>query len=318
MAGLRFTRRWGVVLVAGAVIATSACGVRWETEPSPAPSPDAVTIQRDLLADAEAAVITASDAASGLLADHARNAAQAHLDVLGGVYVAFPDASPTPTPTASPAPVPSLADAIDAAREVAAEVANTSTDGDLAFVAASIDIEWALVAWWDAPADDVDGPLPLPAAPGVPSTDDFIPPGVTTVSDEELTALALAHDEARFAYETMAAQEFGPRREAALARAAIHAARGEALAARVDEDPRTPLYQLRDTDLLDAETRASLARSIETDLGWRYAALLDGRSASDLPWLLNGSFDAFAAAASTDGFTLADLPAMPGVAPLGS
>lgn len=357
--GSRTRRALAVASAVAIAVLLAGCGVRWETEPPVFPSPDAVTLERDALAQAEADVADAA-AREGAAADPvvagAAAAAEAHLDVLGGVYVAYPSASPSPEPepTVSPAPLPTLAETIGAARRTAAGVAETTADADLAFLARSIDLEWALRELWaerkseeeqreaeaaaDAaaataspeptptregePADDSPSeatPVWFPLADGTIDIDAGFAPGAgegvapTGLSDDVLTELAIAEDQARFAYETLAAQEFGPRREDALDRASLHAERSDAFAAHLEEDPRTPLYQLRDVNLLDPEARRALERTLETDLAWRYAALLDGASAEDAAWLLNASFDAHARAMRTDGFSVADLPSLPGV-----
>ncbi|WP_291379112.1 hypothetical protein [Demequina sp.] len=338
--------------LAGAVAVTlSGCGARWETEPPVFPSPDAVTVARDSLADASAEVVEAAvreGADADDVAVDATAAAETHLDVLGGVYVAYPSATPSPEEdtTASPAPEPSLAEAIAAARATAASVAATTVDADLAFLARSIDLEWALREWWAAQeaaaeeaaawadaaasasptppptADDGSGEQPpsdadpvwFPLADGsIAVTPGFTPDESTVLAQATLTELALREDEARFAYETLAAQEFGPRRDDALGRARLHAERSDSFAALIDTDPRTPLYQVRDADLLDPDSRRVLERSVETDLATRYAALLDGAAPDDAAWLVNAAFDAYARAMRTDGFLATDVPTLPGL-----
>lgn len=338
MAGLRRGRIAAAALAAAVAMLVSACGVRWESEPPVFPSPDAVTVARDALADAEDAVL---QAASREDADTYALAAQAHLDALGGVYVAYPGSTPSPSPT--PLPEPTLEEAVSQARAVAEEVAAGTDDADLAFLARSIDLAWALHNLWAAheataadagetasaspsPVPDTDEDFPsdaelvwFPLADG--STMDaagFVPMQTTALAQDALGDLALAEDEAGFAYETLAAQEFAQNRDAALARAAIHAERSDALAALLDTDPRTPLYQLRDVDLLDPDARRALERSLEIDLAVRYATLLDGASAADAAWLLNASFDAWARAMRTDGFQASDVPTLPGLEVAGS
>ncbi len=342
MAGRRLRGFAAAVAAVTVVTLVSGCGVRWETDPSPFPSPDALTVARDSLADAEAGVLAAS-AREG--ADAYAVAAQAHLDVLGGVYVAYPDA-PSPSPTVSPAPEPTLAEAIASARATAENVAATTDDADLAFLARSIDLEWALRGLWaereaaapaaaDAETAASASPTPSPAtASDFPSEADptwfpladgstadtagFVPDAATGIALDVLSDLALAEDEARFAYETLAAQEFAQDRDAALARAVLHGERSDALAALLDDDPRTPLYQLRDADLLDPDSRRALELSLETDLAVRYSVLLDGASATDAAWLLNASFDAYARAMRTEGFAASDVPTLPGLKVAGS
>lgn len=345
-------------LVVGAaiatVVATSGCDLRWETEPPVFPSPDAVTEARDALADAEAEVMAAAEregSDADDVAPAAADSAEQHLAALGGVYVAYPGASATPSPTVSPAPEPTLEEAIAAARATAGQVAATTEDADLAFLARSIDLEWALRELWatyealeqaeaKAAADALAAATASPTPPPAPTADDagigdaidegepawfplpdgstmseagFAPGSSTDLPLDTIADFAVKEDEARFAYETLAAQEFGPRRDDALARARLHAERSDALAALLDTDPRTALYQLRDAGLLNPESRRALERSIETDLAWGYAAGLDGASTADAAWLVNASYDAYARAMRTDGFTAEDLPTLPGL-----
>ncbi len=296
MAGRRL--RGFAAAVAAVTVATlvSGCGVRWETDPSPAPSPDATTVLRDSLAEAENVVAEAAAGSTLPIAGRAAKSAEAHLTALGGVYVAYPGSTPSPSP--SPEALPPVADAIADVRAQAKDVAGQATDTDLAFLAASIELEWALVEWASGPA---------------PTTSPD-PPMATDLPDAAVSELVLAHDEARFAYETLAAQEFATDRAVALARALFHGDTADALVTLVAVDPRTPLYQLRDADLTDPDARDALARSLELDLGWRYASLMDGATARDRTWLFDGAFEAYTAAARTEGFTFGDIPTLPGLA----
>jgi hypothetical protein len=350
--------RVGVVALACASALTlSACDVRLETDPVTFPSPDATTVARNSLADAEAAVLAAAKEAGASADDTASGAvatAQKHLDVLGGVYIAHPGMTPSPSPSASPPP--SLAEAIDAVRSTAKKVAATTEDADLAFLARSIDLDWALRELWAArlaakpaagdgtaqdspqptpgpsptatptpaplPGDSGDAPLPL-ADGSAPASADFAPGAATGLTVKQLSTLTLAEDEARFAYETIAALEFGTLRQDILARMRLHAGRSDALAAVLSSmpdpaggtvaDPRTPLYQLRDVNLPSPDAREALERSVEIDLGDRYAALLDGASTADAAWLINAAFDSYARAMATPGFATDDLPTLPGL-----
>ena len=300
-------------------VLVSACDVRWETDPSPAPSPDPTTLLRDSLANSEDVVAQAADASALPLAGRAAQSAEAHLTALGGVYVAYPDATPSPSP--SPEPLPSVADAIADARAEASDVAAQTIDPDLAFLAASIELEWALVQWASeavtADPSDATDPSTAPDSSTVPdpsaAAEVATPPDATDLSDAALSELVLAHDEARFAYETLAAQEFATDRDVALARAQFHGGSADALVTLLAEDPRTPLYQLRDAELIDPDARDTLALSLELNLGWRYAALMDGATANDRAWLFDGAFDAYTAAGRTEGFTFDDIPTLPGV-----
>ncbi len=348
-------------VVCAAVLALSACDLRLETEPVVFPSPDATTVARDSLAIAESRVVAAASDA-GVSADDvavgAAATAQAHLDALGGVYVAYPGATLSPSPSA--APTPTLAAAIADVRATAESVAASTEDVNLAFLARSINLDWALRELWaarvaadsaaalalESPTDDSSGSDPAITQPSLaeperlpgdsgnayfPGADGavaeasadgagFAPDSiaVTGLTTEQLTALAVAEDEARFAYETIAALEFSTRRDDVLAKSRLHGARSDALAALFASDmpasdPRTPLYQLRDANLADPDSRVSLARSIEIDLGARYSVLLDGAPADDATWLVNAAFDAYARAMATGGFTAGDLPTLPGI-----
>jgi len=330
------TRALIALVAASVALTTAGCDLRLEADTIVYPSPDAVTVARDTLADAESAVLTAADTAGASADDVAAEAsatAQAHLDALGGVYVAYPDT--TPEPTASATPAPTLSEAIDEARAIAEEVAASNLDPGLAFLARSIDLDWALREQWATivPADTADDAddsdnagtsdtagtsdetTYFPLANG--STADsagFAPSAATTgLSEDALSDLALREDEARFTYETIAALEFDSLRDVALARARLHEERSDALASLLTSDPRTPLYQLRDANLPDPDSRDALQRSVETDLGARYAALLDGAYAADAAWLLNSAFDSYARAMATAGFEASDLPQLPGL-----
>jgi len=308
-----------------AALASTGCGLRWETDASVFPSPDAVTVARDALADAEAGVLAAAapDAATDATAANATTTAQAHLDVLGGAYDAYPGT--TPSPSVSPAPDPTLSEAIRAARATAEDVAATMADedADLAFLARSIDLDWALRELRTdrvnagGPANGANNTMYFPLADASDtSSAGFAPDAATTtsLSEHALSELALKEDEARFAYETIAALEFDSLRQQALSRSRLHGERSDALASVLATDPRTPLYQLRDGNLPDPGSREALALSIELDLGARYAAALDGASATDATWLLNAAFDTYARSMVTEGFAPSDLPTLPGVA----
>src|SRR5690554_3758613 len=109
MAGRTRAQQYLVVAVlASALCLTAGCGLRWETEPTPPPVADEATLQRDALAAAVDVVRTAATV-SPATEVRASDIAAAQLEVLGGVYVAYPDASPSPSP--SPTPAPNMADA---------------------------------------------------------------------------------------------------------------------------------------------------------------------------------------------------------------
>ncbi len=285
-----------------AVFVTSGCGLRWETEPSPVPVADQATLERDALAAAVDAVkISAATRSSGA-GLRATDIATAQLEVLGGVYVAYPDAEVEPT--ASPSPPLGLDDAIAALRLAAREIAATTADANLASIATSIDLAWAVSIAWDgrvsAPEGDVASvttAMPLPLPDGTASTAGFVPVLDTAIPDDVIADLAVQHDHARFAYETAAAHLFAHERDAALERARAHGERADALqSSTTAEDRRTTLYQLRDIDLGDAMARESFLLDIETDFAARYAALAVTATGADRDWLLNAAFAAYVTA----------------------
>lgn len=343
MGDLGWSRRAAAAALACvATLALSGCDLRLETDPVTFPSPGDATVARNTLADAEAAVLAAATeagASADSISGAAATAAQAHLDALGGVYIPYPGS--TPSPSASPVAAPTLAQAIAAARAAAEEVEASTDDADLATLARSIDLDWALRELWAvrsaaAPSATTDGTDPTDAAdsateaavpddaaatpallPRADGTTDasagFVPGEATGIDEQQLSELALAEDQARFAYETIAALEFGVLQEQVLARSRLHAERSDALAALLTTDPRDPIYQLRDANLAEPTSREALERAIETDLGARYAALLDGASEADAGWLMNAAFDSYARAMATAGFAAADLPTLPGL-----
>ncbi len=306
----------GWAAVAVAALALTACGVRWETAPLAQPTPDAQTLARDTLAVAEQVVAEAVAADPSSAGSAALRLAQAHLDVLGPVYVAYPSAEPSPAPVPAPPPVDV---AIAAARVTAGEVASDPSLGEIARIAVALDLSWALEQTLAAAVDagtmrsapEGDQPLPLPD--GSPSSAGFSPGADTALSQAEIATLAAAHDQARFVYETVAAWEQGDERSTAMLLASAHQRRSDALATTLAEDPRTPLYQLSATDLGDATARERLAVSVEVDLGARYAALGVQAAAPDRAWLMNCAYDSYARAMALPGFNAGDLPALPGL-----
>lgn len=298
-----------------AIFVTSGCGLRWETEPSPIPVADQTTLERDALAAAVETVMMVAATRSDNAGLTATDIAAAQLDVLGGVYVAYPDAEVTPDPSASP-PL-SYADAVAALRTTARDIAAQTADANLASIATSIDLAWALAGAWEEaaveapaiPEVDTGGILDggddaaetvnsetwlsesLPLPDGTRSEAGFAPVLETTLSAEEIAELALMHDHARFVYETAAAQLFAHERDEALRRSGAHGERSDALqAATTAPDERTTLYQLRDVNLADAEARRALFISIEHDLAVRYAVLAVTATGSDRDWLLNAAY----------------------------
>ncbi|WP_430867088.1 hypothetical protein [Demequina aurantiaca] len=138
------------------------------------------------------------------------------------------------------------------------------------------------------------------------SSDAFVP---ATFAD-----LALAHDEARFLYEVIAARSAGTERDDALARRDVHAARADEFAALAGgEDPRQVTYTIPPVAVDTESSRATTARDAEFALGATYATMLDGVPSSDRGWVLNAAFDVYAAGARQSGFTPDQFPLLPGL-----
>ncbi len=320
MAGRTIAQRAIVATVMSvAILFASGCGLRWETEPSPVPVADQATLDRDALAAAVDAVAIAAETRDGGADPRASEIAAAQRDALGGVYVAYPDADVTASPTAT-APL-RLDDAVASLRTTARDIAAHSTDANLAAIATSIDLAWAVHEAWndadaatdtDADAFAPDGsPLPLPD--GTESTAGFSPVLTTALAPDVVARLAVAHDQARFAYETAAAHVFAHERDEALERAGAHGARADALAAATSApDERTAVYQLRNVNLGDAVTRDEFLRGLEEDLALTYAALATTAQSGDREWLLNAAFSSYLAArdAGTGPEFLTPLPGL--------
>lgn len=124
------------------------------------------------------------------------------------------------------------------------------------------------------------------------------------------------HDQARYAYEVMAARAVEDEREQWLTRRDLQASRGQALAAITGvEDLREAAYVVLADSTADPAVRVDTAREIEMRAGAAYVALLADADQTQRPWLLHAAFDAYAQAAAYGDPTAADypVPALPGV-----
>lgn len=282
---------------------------------------------RDAAAQREQRVIDSSNAADAadtpigvVLSEIEQTHAQHRLDALGGVYVAYPDASASPT--ADDEQRPTLLEAVTAARDEHVADALATDDENLALLLASAGLSHALSAWYATWVEDAIGPAnePIVAERLLPSdvltsASGFAPAG-TSLPVDTLAELALLHDQARYAYEVMAARAVDEERTQWLARRDIQAARGEAFAALPGvADLREATYVVLGQDTVDPATRVSLGREIETGIALTYAALLADTDAGQWPWLLHAAFDAYAQAAAYGEPTAADyeVPALPGI-----
>lgn len=307
------------------VLSLAGCAWRLEADPVPTPTADAVTAMRDAAAVREQAVIDALGAAGGLtegraaLETFAARIAPEHLRVLGGVYEPYPDPTASPAPS-EPATASALRAAMVAARDGSLAEAFADSASPAGFLYGSMGFSHAFGVWW---AEEIDGrdsssasavvvarTLPWDGATGAP----LAVPSVSDLTPDALAALAVQHDQARFIYEVVAARSSDQARADALARAALHAARGDALAVLAGRDDREPVYELPGLPIATEAARSGVCRATEQALGWRYLELTWGASSADRAWLMDGAFDAYAALALLPGFSLDEFPTLPGVA----
>ncbi|MDN4475682.1 hypothetical protein QQX09_07425 [Demequina sp. SYSU T00192] len=298
--------------VAGvATVLLTACTWRVETPPIPSRTPTPTVVLRDEAALREQAVIDAADSTD--LGVIEAGLAPERLAALGGVYVEYPSASPTPDAGVSAAP--SLDEAVQDAIDEALAAADAAAEDDpgLSAMLRSIALSHALAV--DAPG--VTGTAPVERAmPGIgdDATGPWAPDEGTAVDGDTLAALAVAHDRASFAYEVAAARASGNERTRALKRSRLHEERvAELLALPGVEDLRTSLYDVPPAGTENRRARAATERAVETGLAESYAALIDGAEPADVPWILNSAYDAWMRAAALPGFDLGSLPALPGL-----
>ncbi|GIG54212.1 hypothetical protein Dac01nite_09640 [Demequina activiva] len=295
------------------------------------PSPDAVTVMRDDAAQREQAVIDAIATAAGagtpqavVIAEIEGAAAPQRLEALGGLYIAYPDSSPTPVASAVPTDVVA---AVTAARDGHLADALVAQDADLASLLTAAGLSHALSSWFAIWVDDqVAGETQpvveerLLSTPVIPEPS-LLPAEGSTTDEETLSELGLAHDQARYAYEVLAARAAEDEREQWLARRALQDARAQSL---VDlpgvEDQRAAVYVLSPEQSGDSAQRVATAIEIENRLGAAYAALAATAGAGEKPWLLGAAFDAYAQAAAFGEPTDSPypVPALPGIESVGS
>ncbi|MFW7414003.1 hypothetical protein [Demequina sp. SO4-18] len=314
--------------VAVAVLALGACSWRLETPPPEWPSPGPVTVMRDAAAAREQAIVEATWGGAGadgattaqatVLSQIESAAAQERLDALGGFYVPYPQ-SPSPSPSAERVDLIGLG---VEARDGHLADALVAEDSDLAFLLASAGLSHALSSWYAAWVADAiaESTEPIVAERSIPSgslPDSGPVPASTGIDTDTLAELAVMHDQARYAYEVLAARATDDERDQWLARRELQRARAAALARLPGvEDRREPVYVLTGDGSADSASRSAAARDLETRAGQTYAALLDGAPAGDVPWLLHAAFDAYAQAAAFGAPTAQsfEVPALPGLA----
>ncbi|WP_297082048.1 hypothetical protein [uncultured Demequina sp.] len=316
--------------VALAAVGVSGCSWRAETPPPDWPSPDTTTVTRDAAAEREQAVIdavspftAAATAQAHVLAELEAVAAPVRLDALGGVYVAYPDASPSPSPSGdwTAQDMPNPTEAVASARDGHLADGLTTEDPDLAALLRSAGLSQALSDWFAVWVEDRISSAELAVVEERSLSSASLPhaspvPESTAMPTATVAELALAHDQARYAYEVMAASASGDERDTWLQRRDLQAARASALAAQPGvEDPRSATYTLLLDDYRDHDARLSTAVALENGLGATYAGLALGARPDEVPWLLNAAFDAYAQAAAFGEPSAAawTVPALPGI-----
>lgn len=332
----RPTRRGRTVLALAVVLPLAACGLRLETPPPAEPSPDALEQVRgrtaedalDLAADAETLVATAPDGpARAVLADVAAFSTL-HAEAAGGRYESgLPDPTPSPSATATATSAPDvaglLAELVDDAAVAAAD-ADAVADGPLARLVASVATSRDELADRLAAATGLPRPTPAggagtpdaepspaatspaPTDPGAgasatgtatPGTDDAGAPGAEPGA---LATLALAHDEAAYGYEVVAARRSDDARAQAAEAAARHRldadawARAAGVAGR-PADPRRAAYALP-PGLDDPAVLDDLVRRLESGVADAYAAATAAADAGARADLVSGLREAHATA----------------------
>ncbi|MFC7405282.1 DUF4439 domain-containing protein [Georgenia alba] len=254
------------------VLVLAGCGLRLDTPPPEAPTPGPAEELRQETA-ASSARLAATVAAltersepqdGGPALERVAAEAEAHLDALGGVWEAWPDGAPegaTPPEPAATAPVADAApgdvlELLTTGATQAREAALAAPDEDLAALLGSISLARARAAADLAAALDAP-PAEPPAAPMSPET--LLERGVDGPTVRVL-------DQARYAYETVAARTDGSSRESAESRVAQLQALVDTAIGAGAPDERAGVYGLPGADeeaglsaqqsaVVDAETR---------------------------------------------------------------
>lgn len=285
---LRRGSRVGVIALVAALV-LSACGIRAETPPPPAPTPgplevarqDAAVAAAEIARDAATAAAATDDERLFAALERVRLDAETHVAALGGVYSAeegavvdpetldevVDDAEDSPAVVEPAELVTRLADAAAADRASADAVA----DGGLAQLLVVVATSRLLAA--DALARRLDTERPTLGGAGLPTA---LPAGP---GSRDLAAIALAEDQAGFAFETIAARSDQDRdRNRSLTSAQRHRSTSQTWAdlagiSGTGDDPRAVAYALAGGADDDA-SRSLLAADVESALVTSYAALV--------------------------------------------
>ncbi|MDM7832718.1 DUF4439 domain-containing protein [Cellulomonas edaphi] len=289
-----------ITAAALAVALLGACSVRLEGPPQVEPSPGAVEqVRARTLADAaaledaaRAALATAPPATVAAVLDDVADFSEQHALQLGPAY----DSGLSPSPTATPAPVVAepadvLAELADATRTALID-ADSTDDADLARLVASIGTAREQLTRRLARATGVRSPAvqPVRASEPVPSPAASDPaPGPAA---EDLAALVVAHDQAGYAYEVIAAKQPGAVRDKARAAAAAHRDQAQRWAvvagtAQSADDPRRVAYDVPD-GLGSTATARRLAVSLESAVAEANATLVGRTPAGERATFVDG------------------------------
>ncbi|GAA4423487.1 hypothetical protein GCM10023169_19200 [Georgenia halophila] len=294
-------------------LSSAGCGLRLDTAPPEAPNPDPAEELRQ-----EAAARTATLAATvGGVTDPEDGAAvlervavhaDVHLDALGGVWVAWPGgapegATPPPPPPTAPVDDPSAADVVEllaTGASEAREAAVAAPTEDLAVLLASVSLSRSRGA---ADLATAVGAPPVEPAAAPMNRDTLLARGVDGPTVQVL-------DQARYAYEAVAARTSEVSRESAKARADHLQLLVDVAIEAGAPDARLGVYSLPGADEeagLNAEQAAAVRAETLLLEHWLFSL---GRADADLrPALL----DAAAAAAARILEWGGTLPALPGL-----
>ncbi|MBU4336145.1 MAG: DUF4439 domain-containing protein [Actinobacteria bacterium] len=326
-----FARRAALTLVL--VLATAGCGVRLATpaptEPSPGPVEQvrARTVDDALALASTASALSATGPADPLATVLTDVTAQstAHAQALGGVYSSGLPASTagaTATPTSAPVPTAEelLLSLATTARTAGADT-DSLTDANLARLVGSVATARTELAIRLAAALGTAVPTPDPSATdpsgaassgaasmssASPSTASAATPTPSpTVPTSALTALVLAHDQAGYAFEVIAARRDADQRAGTLAAARTQRAAAETWAQTAGVsgtklDPRRAQYALP-SGLEQADVAATTAIDLQTAIAQAYGAAIAAAPAGGRAGLLAGLTTATAAARDWGG-----------------
>lgn len=326
-------------------LALVGCGLRLDTSDAAPPSPGPVEQARArtvadavALADAASALApTADDTLSPVLADIA-TFSTAHVDALGGVYdsgLPTPNSATTPSPAPVPT-APELLDQLAAATTTAATGTDQVDDPNLARLLGSVATARGELTARLAAALGVEAPSTAPASsdtdqaeatPSSTAPSSTAPSDAATSSPTAVTGLALAHDQAGYAFEVIAAQApvetvadpastTSDLRTTAQASAEYHRAQATAWAQvggfdGTTADPRRVQYQLPG-NLDDPTTAYALAVSLEQAVAQAASAALAQAAPGSRADLLA---DLRSSSAAATGWG-ADPEALPGLPPV--